>query len=98
MALIPGPGHSGSIPVGSAELWSAQQKGAVFCICLVMFVTCSMWSDKTLEERFLPTTYEGHFLLGKAFWERSSLASLGLSEESVPLFHSVKGQDVSREH
>lgn len=68
----------------SAELARAQQKGAVFCICLVVFVSGSMWSDKTLEERFLPTPYKGHLLLGKAFWERSSLASLGMREESKP--------------
>ena len=93
-----GPGHPGSIPVGSAELGRAQQKGAVFCIWLVMFVTCSMWSDKTLEERFLPTSYKGDLLLGMAFCERSPLASLGLSEESVPFLHSVKTQDESGVH
>lgn len=40
--------QSGSIRVGSLELGRTRQKGTVLCICLVMFVSCSMWSDKAL--------------------------------------------------
>lgn len=38
------------------------------CFLRLPCVSCSIWSDKTLEERFLPATHKGHFLLGKAFW------------------------------
>lgn len=84
--------HSDSMD--SAELGRAQPRGAVFCVCLVF--PAAYGQIRHWKRGSFPPLTRVTSSSARLSGERSSLASLGLSEESKPhslsLLHGVKTQ------
>ena len=64
---------SGSSLADSAELGEQQKEQFSIRLCLGLFASRSIWSDETLEERFLPTVYGDHFFIERHSGKRSYL-------------------------